>query len=75
MNAETEEPATYWIVTWIESQKIRTLAQAAATLDRPSTLHELRDVAEQWSGSVEPPPLGLNLVAGTGLRLDDDLLT
>src|SRR5713101_5826916 len=73
MSAATQEPAAYWLLTWLESQKIRTSAQAAAALRQRSTLHDLRDVAEQWSGSVAAPPDGVNLVAGTGLRLDDYL--
>lgn len=73
VTTESQEPTTYWLLTWLESQGISTSAQAAAILNRPSTLRELRDVAEQWSSSVETPPLGLNLVAGAGLRLDDDL--
>ena len=73
MSAEIQESSTYLLLTWLESQNIKTMAQAAAALEGPSILHELRDIAEQSSEFVETPPIGLNLVAGTGLRLDDDL--
>ena len=73
MSAEIREPNTYWLLTWLESQKIRSLEQAAAALSNQSKLRELRDVANLWSESFETPPQGLSLVAGTGLRLDDDL--
>lgn len=69
-----QESTPYWLFAWLESRKVRTSAEAAILLSKRSTLHELRDVAEQWSESVEAPPQGVNLVAGTGLRLDDDLL-
>ena len=66
---------SYWLLGWLESNKVGTVDQAAALLVKPSRLRELRKVAEQWWESVgtHAPP-GLNLVAGTGLRLDD-LLT
>jgi hypothetical protein len=65
---------TYWLVGWLESNKIKTGAPAAALLSKPSRVWELRKVAEQWWDSVGThTPAGLNLVAGTGLRLDDDL--
>src|SRR5438093_5059921 len=65
---------SYWLLGWLESNKIKTVAQAAALLAKPSRVRELRKVAEQWWESVGTQALpGLNLVAGTGLRLDDDL--
>ena len=74
LNVSTHESNPYWLFTWLESRKVRTSADAAILLSKRSTLHELHDVAEQWSVSVVPPPKGVNLVAGTGLRLDDDLV-
>ncbi len=73
MGTASQEPSTYWLLTWLDSQKIRNVEQAAAALAKPSTINELRDVAGQWAESVDAPPLGLNLVAGSGLRLEDDL--
>ena len=65
----------YWLLGWLESNKVKSVAQAAALLAKPLRIRELRRAAELWSESMgtNAPP-GLNLVAGTGLCLDD-LLT
>jgi hypothetical protein len=74
MNSTIGNNPTYWLVGWLEANKVRTVPQAAALLAKPPRVRELRKVAEQWWESVGTHvPAGLNLVAGTGLRLDDDL--
>jgi hypothetical protein len=67
-----QETSPYWLLTWLESRRVRASADAAVLLSKRSVLHELRETAEQWSKSPTVQP-GINLVAGTGLRLDDDL--
>jgi len=74
MTPAMRDTPSYWLLGWLESNRVKTVAQAAALLAKPSRVRELRKVAEQWWESVgHHVPAGLNLVAGTGLRLDDDL--
>jgi hypothetical protein len=74
MSSAIRDHPTYWLLGWLEANKIKTVAQAAALLAKPPRVRELRKVAEQWWESVGTyAPVGSNLVAGTGLRLDDDL--
>jgi hypothetical protein len=73
MNSAMLDNPTYWLVGWLEANKVKTVAQAASLLAKPLRVRELRKVAEQWGESVGSyAPTGLNLVAGTGLRFDDD---
>lgn len=70
---KVDQPA-YWLSGWLESKKVDTAERAASLLSDQSELNEMRDVAAQWSASVGTyKPVGSNLVAGTGLRLDDRL--
>jgi hypothetical protein len=74
MSATIPEIPHYWLYGWLEANKVKTIDQAAALLRNPSQLRDLRKVAGQWWESAETlAPPGLNLVAGTGLRLDDDV--
>src|SRR4051812_26871397 len=65
--------ATYWLLNWLESRHVRSASDLAPLISKDATINELRDLSEQWSESADGPPAGTNLVAGTGLRLDDDL--
>jgi hypothetical protein len=70
---ESESP--YWLFGWLEARRVKTRTELNYLLGSKAILHELRDVAEQWADSgPSVPTSGFNLVAGTGLRLDD-LLT
>ncbi|HXL81701.1 MAG TPA: hypothetical protein VN951_12565 [Pyrinomonadaceae bacterium] len=70
-----DENSTYWLFGWLEANRITTVDQLYLCLGKKSSLDELRNVAEAWHDSTPPLPSdGINLVAGTGLRLDD-LLT
>jgi acylphosphatase len=74
MSVSIPETPHYWLFGWLEANKVQTLDQAAALLTKPSELRDLRKVAGQWWESIETQaPTGVNLVAGTGLRLDDDV--
>jgi len=55
------------------SKKITTRSEAVAALGRPSAIRELRLVAEQWAENAAAPPPALNLVAGSGIKLDGPL--
>jgi hypothetical protein len=74
MSPAMPDKPNYWLLSWLEANKVKTIDQAAALLAKPSQVRDLRKVAGQWWESVgtHAPP-GLNLVAGTGLRLDDDV--
>lgn len=62
----------YWLFGWLEYRRITTIQDLRRVLGDQSCLSELREVAEAWWGAerkLSSP--GVNLVAGTGLRLDD----
>lgn len=64
----------YWLLAWLKRNKISTVEQVNTIIDRPSGFAEMRKAAEQWENSASiDAPLGCNLAAGTGLRLDDTL--
>lgn len=63
----------YWFLTWLESKRVTTKSEAAFLLGKPSSIGELRMVAEQWSQNAVAPPPALNLVAGAGLRMNDPM--
>ena len=74
MSLVTFDFPSYWLFGWLEANKVHTLDQAEGLLSKPSHFREIRKIAEQWWESVGTQvPVGLNLFAGTGLRLDDDL--
>lgn len=75
MDTDYEDRAGYWLFGWLDSHRINSVADLNAVLGNQGCLRELRDVAEAWLDSdPKIPQTGINLVAGTGLRLDD-LLT
>jgi len=75
MNSQTASGHGYWLTGWLESRRISSARQLRIALGSESHLTELRDLAEQWSEATSSTSYsGTNLVAGTGLRLDD-LLT
>ncbi|MGH9928412.1 MAG: hypothetical protein ACREA9_04185 [Pyrinomonadaceae bacterium] len=75
MGEASDNDSPYWLFGWLEANRVNTSEELRAILGRPSSLRELRDVAEAWrDAEPETPSQGINLVAGTGLRLDD-LLT
>lgn len=62
----------YWLFGWLEYRRIETVQDLRRVLGDESCLAELREVAEAWwEAAPESPFPGINLVAGTGLRLDD----
>ncbi len=74
MGPALHDAPSYWLLGWLESNRVKTIDEVAALLAKPSKVREMQKVAEQWRESTGPhAPPGLNLVAGTGLRLDDDL--
>jgi hypothetical protein len=74
MITATSDNSNYWLLGWLHANEIETVEEAAAVLSNRSGIQQLHEVAEQWSGSRQlERPEGLNLVAGTGLRLDDGL--
>lgn len=75
MSTLKSSESTYWLFGWLDSYRVTTVQQLRNLLGNPSCLIELKEVAEVWWNAASPvPPPGVNLVAGTGLRLDD-LLT
>lgn len=75
MTQATPENANYWLFAWLDSHRIGSVAQAATVLEKKPAMAELRRLAEEWTNSSQVQvPSGLNLAAGTGLRLND-LLT
>jgi hypothetical protein len=75
MNSQTASGHGYWLTGWLESRRISSARQLRIALGSESHLTELRELAEQWSeATCSTSYSGTNLVAGTGLRLDD-LLT
>jgi hypothetical protein len=68
-----DDEANYWLFNWLESRGVRTVDDAKIVLGKPSSLPELRCVAEQWSENSGTIPATLNLMAGSGLSLDDEL--
>jgi hypothetical protein len=61
----------YWLYTWLASRKIESLNDAERELAKPGCLVELTQIAERWTDEAETTA-GNNLVAGTGLRLNDN---
>jgi len=71
----TSDEYSYWLYGWLESNRVTTVERAGTLLTKRASFHDLRKVAEQWStSSAVRPPSGVNLAAGTGLRLDDLLI-
>ena len=67
--------ASYWLFGWLDSHRIKSVPDIRRALGDKAHIEELREVSEQWRASASNVnDDGINLVAGTGLRLDD-LLT
>lgn len=74
MNLTTNDNPTYWLLGWLESNKVTSVDKVAELLRKPSQIREMRKVAgDWWEAVVDYVPDGVNLVAGTGLRLNDEL--
>jgi len=74
MNLNNNENPSYWLVGWLEANNVKTITQAAEILGKPSKVKEMQRLAEDWwEAVVDYVPQGINLAAGTGLRLNDDL--
>jgi hypothetical protein len=66
----------YWVYTWLDSRRIRTIDELDATLASVGAIDDLKDsaelVIESWRiSSVEPRPL--SLIAGAGIDLSGRL--
>ncbi len=68
----TDESA-YWVYGWLDSHRVSSVEDLRVALGQPNCLAELTEVAEAWRNGAPAPPQGVNLIAGTGLRLDDML--
>jgi hypothetical protein len=64
----------YWLFEWLDSHRISSDRDLRTALGTSATLSELRDVAEEWwTSPPKTPSKGTNLLASSGLRLDDRL--
>jgi hypothetical protein len=66
----------YWVYTWLDNHRVRTINEVATLLSRTGVLDELKEsaylVVESWRRSpVEAKPL--SLVAGAGIDLSGRL--